>query len=92
MLQGDGFTYAAVPLRVAVASGTGFLIAQLTDVTIFNALRGGRWWRAPLVSTVVGSIVDTTLFFTIAFSASITFFGPMPTPRSAGRGSLCPSC
>ena len=75
MLQGDGFTYAAVPLRVAVASGTAFLIAQLTDVTVFNSLRRGRWWRAPLVSTLVGSALDTALFFTTAFSASVTFFG-----------------
>lgn len=75
MLQGDGFTYAAVPLRIAVASGTGFLVAQMTDVAVFNALRGGRWWRAPLVSTLVGSALDTAIFFTIAFSASITIFG-----------------
>lgn len=75
MLQGDGFTYAAVPLRIAVASGTAFLIAQLTDVTVFNALRKGRWWRAPLVSTLVGSALDTAIFFTIAFSAAVTFFG-----------------
>ena len=76
MLQGDGYTYAAVPLRVAVASGTAFLAAQLTDVAVFNRFRGGRWWRAPLVSTLVGSALDTALFFTIAFSASITLFGP----------------
>ncbi|WP_170360439.1 queuosine precursor transporter [Ruegeria arenilitoris] len=75
MLQGDGFTYVAVPLRIAVASGTAFLIAQLTDVTVFNAMREGRWWRAPLVSTLVGSALDTAIFFTIAFSASVTFFG-----------------
>ncbi|WP_170600352.1 queuosine precursor transporter [Ruegeria arenilitoris] len=75
MLQGDGFTYAAVPLRIAVASGTAFLIAQLTDVTVFNVMREGRWWRAPLVSTLVGSALDTAIFFTIAFSASVTFFG-----------------
>ncbi len=75
MLQGDGFTYAAVPLRIAVASGTAFLIAQLTDVTVFNAMRGGRWWRAPLVSTLIGSALDTAIFFTLAFSASVAFFG-----------------
>lgn len=75
MLQGDGFTYAAVPLRVAVASGVAFLVAQLSDVTVFNAMRGGRWWRAPLASTLVGSALDTVVFFTIAFSASITLFG-----------------
>ena len=75
MLQGDGFTYAAVPLRVAVASGIAFLCAQMLDVAVFNRLRDGSWWRAPLASTIVGSVVDTALFFTIAFSASITFFG-----------------
>ena len=76
MLQGDGYQYAAVPLRVAVASGIAFLSAQLLDVAIFDRLRGGRWWRAPLASTVVASAVDTALFFTIAFAASVTLFGP----------------
>ncbi len=75
MLQGEGFTYAAVPLRIAVASGVAFLVAQLSDVTVFNAVRGGRWWRAPLASTLVGSTLDTIVFFSIAFSASVTIFG-----------------
>jgi uncharacterized integral membrane protein (TIGR00697 family) len=66
----------AVPLRVAIGSGTAFLIAQLTDVGIFNRFRNGIWWRAPLISTVVGSALDTALFFTIAFSATFAFFGP----------------
>ncbi|MEP3945868.1 MULTISPECIES: queuosine precursor transporter [Ascidiaceihabitans] len=65
----------AVPLRIAVASGVGFLLAQMTDVSIFNRLRTGAWWRAPLASTIVGSALDTALFFTIAFSASVTIFG-----------------
>jgi len=65
----------AVPLRIAVGSGTAFLVAQLVDVTIFNRLREGRWWRAPLVSSFVGSALDTALFFTIAFSASLKVFG-----------------
>lgn len=76
MLQGDGYTYAAVPLRIAVASGVAFLLAQMTDITLFDRFREGRWWRAPLISTLVGSALDTALFFTIAFSASVTFFGP----------------
>ena len=65
----------AVPLRIAVASGTAFLLAQLTDVGLFNRFRMGAWWRAPLISTVVGSALDTALFFTIAFSASVSVFG-----------------
>lgn len=76
MLQGDGYSYAAVPLRIAVASGFAFLVAQMTDIAVFNRVRSGRWWRAPLVSTIVGSALDTALFFTIAFSAAITVFGP----------------
>ena len=65
-----------VTLRIAIGSGTAFLIAQLLDVTIFSALREGRWWRAPLVSTLVGSSVDTILFFSIAFSAALTWIEP----------------
>lgn len=65
--------YAAVPLRVAVGSGIAFLVAQMLDVAIFDRFRTGRWWRAPLVSTVVGSAADTALFFTIAFAAFVPF-------------------
>ncbi len=76
ILQGDGFTYPAVTLRVAIGSGLAFLTAQLLDVGIFATLRSGVWWKAPLVSTLVGSTVDTALFFTIAFAASLTFIEP----------------
>ena len=54
--------------RIAVASGTAFLVAQLLDVFVFNRLRQGTWWRAPLVSSAVGSTVDTALFFSLAFA------------------------
>ncbi|MEO0744093.1 MAG: queuosine precursor transporter [Pseudomonadota bacterium] len=76
MLQGDGFTYPAVTFRIAIGSGLAFLTAQMLDVGIFSALRSGAWWKAPLVSTVVGSSVDTALFFTIAFSGALTFLEP----------------
>jgi queuosine precursor transporter len=65
----------AVTLRVAVASAIAFLAAQLLDVAVFNRLRAGTWWRAPLVSTLVSSTVDTILFFSIAFSATLAVFG-----------------
>ncbi|WP_226780173.1 queuosine precursor transporter [Oceaniglobus trochenteri] len=65
-----------VTWRVALASGTAFLVAQLADVAIFDRLRGGAWWRAPLVSTLIGSALDTALFFTIAFSAALSFVEP----------------
>ncbi|MGH1330286.1 MAG: queuosine precursor transporter [Paracoccaceae bacterium] len=69
-----GITGAAVALRVAIGSAIAFLIAQLTDVVVFNRLRSGTWWRAPLASSIIGSALDTAIFFTIAFSASMPFF------------------
>ncbi len=63
--------------RIALASGTAFLVAQLMDVGIFNRLRKGAWWRAPLVSSVVGSLVDTALFFSLAFAALPGAFWPL---------------
>jgi uncharacterized integral membrane protein (TIGR00697 family) len=65
-----------VTWRIAVGSGLAFLTAQLLDVAIFDRLREGAWWRAPFASTLVGSTVDTALFFTIAFSASLAFLEP----------------
>lgn len=59
--------------RIALASGTAFLCAQLLDVQIFNRLRYHAWWRAPLASSIFGSALDTTLFFTLAFAAMIPF-------------------
>ena len=76
MLEGDGFTYPAVTLRIAVGSGLAFLTAQLIDVGIFDRLREGVWWRAPVVSTLIGSTVDTALFFTIAFSSWLVVMEP----------------
>jgi len=65
-----------VTLRIALGSGIAFLTAQLLDVAIFHRLREGTWWRAPLASTLVGSSVDTALFFSIAFSASLILLEP----------------
>jgi queuosine precursor transporter len=65
-----------VTLRIAIASGLAFLVAQMLDVAIFAALRNGAWWRAPLASTLISSTVDTILFFSIAFSANLSFIHP----------------
>lgn len=57
--------------RIALASGSAFLIAQLLDIAIFHSLRESRqWWRAPLTSSVFSSAVDTAIFFTLAFAAT----------------------
>lgn len=53
--------------RIAIASGSAFLIAQLLDVYVFDRLRKGSWWQAPVISSLLGSAVDTALFFSIAF-------------------------
>lgn len=58
-------------LRIAVGSGAAFLVAQLVDIVVFNLLRKRRWWMAPLMSSSVGSILDTAIFFTIAFAAAL---------------------
>lgn len=61
--------------RIAIASGTAFLTAQLLDVAIFDRLRERRWWQAPLISSVIGSVVDTVLFFSIAFAPAFALLG-----------------
>ena len=66
------FMAPAVTWRIALGSGTAFLVAQLLDVSIFDRLRAGTWWRAPLASTLIGSTVDSILFFTIAFSGAMS--------------------
>lgn len=86
-----------VTLRVAIGSGAAFLAAQLLDITIFNRFRQGVWWRAPLISPVISSTLDTAVFFTIAFSAAFTFLEPAvdvfwaaaPTPL-LGLGPVAP--
>lgn len=65
--------------RIAIASGAAFLLAQLLDVSIFDRLRRSAWWQAPLLSSVVGSVIDTLLFFGLAFAPALagldTLFG-----------------
>ncbi len=56
-----------ISIRIAIGSGSAFLVAQLLDVQIFDKLRKNSWYLAPLVSSSIGSIVDTFLFFSIAF-------------------------
>ena len=67
--------YASVP-RIAIASGTAFLVGQLLDITVFNRLRRQTWWKAPLAGSLFGSVLDTALFFSISFAAVFAFIGP----------------
>lgn len=58
------------PLRVALASGSAFIVSQLLDVAVFNRLRQKSWWKAPFFGSAAASIVDTSLFFGIAFAGT----------------------
>ena len=59
-----------ISIRIAIGSGTAFIIAQLLDVQIFDQLRSRKWFIAPLTSSFIGSTVDTFLFFSISFYAT----------------------
>ena len=59
-----------ISIRIAIGSGTAFIVAQLLDVQIFDQLRKNKWFVAPLTSSFIGSTVDTFLFFSISFYAT----------------------
>ena len=64
-----------ISIRIAIGSGTAFLVAQLLDVQIFDNLRKKDWFVAPLTSSIIGSTVDTFLFFSISFySTGVPWF------------------
>ena len=73
---GVTLSFAAAPSRIAIASGTAFLIGQLLDISVFNQLRRQTWWRAPLAGSLLGSALDTLLFFSLAFAPIFAFIGP----------------
>lgn len=74
-----------VTWRIAVGSGIAFLSAQMLDVAVFNRLRSADWWKAPLASSLLGSSIDTILFFSIAFSGALTFLEPSNDVSWAGE-------
>jgi uncharacterized PurR-regulated membrane protein YhhQ (DUF165 family) len=71
-----GFAVAVVvsgllaPWRIALASGTAFIVSQLLDVLVFNRWRRASWWKAPLIGSQVASVVDTGVFFFLAFAGT----------------------
>ena len=64
------FSALFAPVRIALASGTAFIVSQLLDVAIFNRLRLKSWWKAPLWGSVSASIIDTAIFFSLAFAGT----------------------
>jgi len=59
-----------ISVRIAIGSGSAFLVAQLLDVQVFDKLRKKQWFIAPLTSSLIGSTIDTFLFFSISFYAT----------------------
>lgn len=77
-----------VSARIAVASASAFLVAQLLDVRVFNALRGRAWWVPPVGSSVVGSVCDTFLFFFAAFAFTGLPWVTLATGDLIAKGTL----
>jgi uncharacterized PurR-regulated membrane protein YhhQ (DUF165 family) len=61
---------AVAPVRIAAASGLAFIASQLMDIGVFHRLRQGRWWRAPLVATLIAAVLDSIVFWGIAFAGT----------------------
>ncbi len=61
---------ALAPWRIALASGAAFIVAQVLDISVFNRWRAASWWKAPLFGSLLASVVDTAVFFFLAFAGS----------------------
>jgi hypothetical protein len=61
---------ALAPWRIALASGSAFILSQAMDITVFNRWRAFSWWKAPLIGSLVASVIDTAVFFFLAFAGS----------------------
>jgi uncharacterized PurR-regulated membrane protein YhhQ (DUF165 family) len=69
-IVGVALSIMFVDWRTGLASGSAFLVAQLLDIAIFDRLRSMSWWKAPVISSFLSSIIDTAIFFTLAFAGS----------------------
>lgn len=56
------------PVRIAAASGLAFLLSQMLDISVFDRLRQTRWWRAPLIATMLAAVLDTCIFWGVGFA------------------------
>ncbi len=65
-----GVSLALAPWRIALASGAAFIFSQAMDILVFNRWRRASWWKAPLLGSLVASVVDTAVFFFLAFAGS----------------------
>jgi len=65
-----GASALLAPARIAAASGLAFLLSQLLDVAVFNRWRAFSWWKAPLIGSMAASVIDTAVFFALAFAGT----------------------
>ena len=73
---GVALSFVTSSPRIAIASGTAYLAGQLLDITMFNRLRRLSWWKAPLLGSIFGSVLDTAIFFSLAFAPIFVLIGP----------------
>ncbi len=88
-------SYWVASPRIALASGCAFLCAQLTDIHVFHRLRRLSWWRAPLLGGIAGALLDTFVFFSIAFAGTSVpwvtlMFGDLGVKLLINTGMLAP--
>lgn len=62
--------------RIAIASGSAYLAGQMLDISVFNRLRRLDWWKAPLMGSLIGSALDTAIFFSLSFAPIFAMIGP----------------
>jgi uncharacterized PurR-regulated membrane protein YhhQ (DUF165 family) len=79
---------AVAPWRIAVASGTAFIVSQLADVKVFNRWRAHSWWKAPLIGSMVASLIDTMVFFSLAFAGTAMDWWPLALGDLAVKGAM----
>jgi len=75
-LVGVTLSFITSQPRIAIASGSAYLVGQLLDISVFNRLRRLSWWKAPLMGSLVGSILDTAIFFSLSFAPIFAMIGP----------------
>lgn len=75
-LVGVTLSFITSQPRIAIASGSAYLVGQLLDITVFNRLRQQSWWKAPLAGSLFGSVLDTVIFFSLSFAPLFGFIGP----------------
>ena len=79
---------AVAPWRIAVASGTAFIVSQLADVRVFNRWREQAWLKAPLIGSLVASLIDTLVFFFLAFAGTPIDWLPLAIGDLAVKGLM----